>query len=158
MNAFHVPAELYKPLPQGVKRPDSRADRTRPHDYWIGWDIWEDDGGLLQKDFRLGSTITLTDHYGLKSIIQVDRRADDGPGLVSCDLCYAGTGTIEGYTSSRQREIKIFIRHNRIYCLYCRRDSDDFGSDLWKEYDEFMQSANEVFSGITDAIIREFTR
>lgn len=47
LEAFHVPIEYYRPVPDGIICPDIHPAHF-PGEYWIGEDIWEQDGGLCQ--------------------------------------------------------------------------------------------------------------
>ena len=156
MDVFHVPFEYYRPVPEGIVCPDCMTSRYA-NEYYVGWYIWEDDGGLTKDDFHLGDTITLTDRHGLKARIRVDRKIDKSIRHPESTADYVGTGTVEGYTSARPREIQIYVKDHKISCLYFRRDEDDFGFDLWKDYYEDRKTVDCLYDQIMDDLISAYS-
>ncbi|MBO4474019.1 MAG: hypothetical protein J5750_03805 [Clostridiales bacterium] len=152
MDAFCLPPAFYFPCPTDIPIEDTRFQH-HPFCLRIGFSIWEDDGGLLKEDIHVGDTVTLTDHYGLKSVIKIldhltsqeevdDRRYyeysySDNWSLLKCNEGFVGYGHIEGYTSSRDREIDIAILDGKVHSLYTKRGGDDWDAflyfPLWKE-------------------------
>ena len=144
MDAFHIPVDYYEPVPADVKCPDDSHSVYDPDHCYVGWGIWKDDGGLLREDFRLGSTIELTDHYGLKARIQVNDKIDDKQGKLNGGDHYAGVGTVEGYTGPRPRVIDIFTRNGRIDCLRFKKEADDAGHPIWEPYNEYTDKKQKI--------------
>jgi len=157
MDAFCLSFSYYLPYPS-----DMILNHTRyahhPMCTRIGFDIWEDDGGLLSKGFQLGSTVTLTDCYGLKSVIKIldhqtshedveEKRYyahafNDYWGFTRCHESFFGYGHIEGYTSTKDREIDIAVVDGRIFSLYTvMLDEGDLNAaysfPLWEEHNSF---------------------
>ena len=158
MDAFHVPIDYYEPVPEGVKCPDESPSAYKP-DYWcVGWGIWGDDGGLLQDDFQLGSTIELIDHYGLKSRIQVNDKIDDDYVKMYGREHFAGIGTVEGYTGSRPRVIDIYTRNNKIDCLRFKKDADDNGHPIWEPYNRHMDKKQKILEKIITDNIKVYSK
>ena len=156
MDEFHVPIDYFQPPRKGMPVPDASPSANQPDYYFIGWKIWKDDGGLLRDNFQPGSTIELTDHYGLKARIQVNSATDRNSKALLLGMSdYQGIGTIEGYTSSRPREIEIYVRNKTIDCLYCKREADDFGYPLWDEYETYERKKQELYYRMIEENIRE---
>ena len=152
MDAFCVPVALFRP--NNDKNVTKRTQYAHhPRGMRIGFEIWDDDGGLLSDDVQIGSTYTLTDCDGLKSVITIlehnttkevvrDRRYyahafKDYWGFTGCHESFLGYGHIEGYTSTRDRAIDIAVVNNTIYSMYTGLDNDDYEAQsefpLWRE-------------------------
>ena len=153
LEACHVPIEFFRPVPEGIIRPDDHPAHF-PGEYVIGWNIWEADDDLAQGKWKAGETITLTDHYGLKTVMQIDRVFTETDKKHSCDADYIGTGTIEGYTSPRPREIKVFVEDGKIDSLtFFRGNDDNIDFPLWKAYTEDRAEIYRIY----EKIIRDLT-
>ena len=133
MGEYQLPLGYFEPLPDGAACPDDHAGYL-PSDLIVGWRIWTDDGGLHTEDFPLGDILILTDHYGLKSRIRITEHPANGQDKSrrKIDADYIGTGTMEGYTTSREREIRIHLENGAIHSLFSTWDNDDRA-----EYDRF---------------------
>ena len=158
MDVFHVPIDYYEPVPEGVKCPDESRSAYKPDHWYVGREIWKDDGGLLRDDFRMGSTIELVDHYGLKARIQVNDKIDDDEGNHNDRDHYAGVGTVEGYTSLRPRVIDIYTYDNKIEYLCFKKDSDDFGHPIWGPYNEHVSKKQKIHDKIIEDNIEVYSR
>ncbi len=156
MDAYQIPPAYFEPLPVGAACPDDHAGYL-PSDLIVGWEIWTDDGGLLTKDFPLGDTLILTDHYGLKSRIRITEHPADGPEKArqKNDAEYIGTGTIEGYTTSREREIHIHLKNGAIHFLSASWDNDDRAEyerfPMWQESRDHLSA----FLRIQDKVVKD---
>lgn len=138
LEACRIPVEYYRPVPVGIVCPDEHPGHF-PNEYVIGFEIWEQDGGLVRGDFQPGKEITLVDHHGLKTVIRVEEHYTEAENDRRHDNAdYAGTGTIEGYTTERPRKIRIYIsrKSDRIFCLAFFKENDDYAMrfPLWEEY------------------------
>ena len=146
----------FPPIPDGVISPDDHPGHF-PGDVVVGFNIWEDNGGLLNESFKLGDSITLTDHYGLKAQIQVTEQLPR-----KCKGCteFVGVGTMEGYTASEPKEIKIEVVNGRIYSLTFTQDSDDhavFNSfPLWQEALKQRRRFSEQYEKAISDLIQYF--
>ena len=162
LEACRIPVEAFRPVPAGIPCPDEHPGH-HPNEYVIGFEIWEQDGGLAGGDFRPGEEITLTDRYGLKTVIRIeehytteaekDRRHDDAD--------YAGTGTIEGYTTERPRKIRVYIsrKNDRIFCLAFFKENDDYALrfPLWEEYRKDRDEIRKIHEKIIRDLVDEYT-
>lgn len=161
MEAFHIPAEYYRPAPDGTVFPDRYPGR-RHSDLVVGFYIWTDDGGLLSPEFRLGDTIVLTDHHGLKSVIKVTERLtpQDEEHEQGLAMDFTGTGIIEGYTTARERQIFIYVYKGKIASLHTKRDLDDEkvleDFPLWNDVNAFYEAKNRMREEIREDLLRSF--
>ena len=161
MEAFNMPPEYFQAFPEGTVCPDVLTGRW-PQDLLIGWKIWEDDGGLLSDSFRLGNTVTLTDHYGLKTIITITEHLASKEEKRNKKITedYIGTGTIEGYTTSRPRQIRIGIMDGRIGYLYSVTDNEDRAAfesfQLWNSAREYGEKITEIREKALHSLIERF--
>lgn len=145
---FGIPSAYFAPLPAGAVRSDAHAGHF-PEQVCIGWSIWPDDGGLLKADFRLGETVTLTDHHGLHAVIRIDAR--DG-------AAFLGTGTVEGYTTARPREIRIETDGQGVRALTFFTDENDRAAyesfPLWREAVEHQRALTRILDSVLDRLCR----
>ena len=100
LDACRIPVEYYRPVPEGIICPDLHPAHF-PGEYFVGFEIWNQDGGLSRGDCRIGETKTLVDHHGLKAVIRIEEHTPEAEQDRCHDADYVGSGTIEGYTSSR---------------------------------------------------------
>lgn len=161
ITSFKIPTEYFKPVPDDVITPDKHPGYLYS-DLIVGWRIWKTDGGLLSDDDPIGKTFTLTDHYNLKTKITIlmtkkQMREKDDPD-------YIGTGYIEGYTTTDEHEIKIFVDDkdmNTIRSLYSRfsdEDNDYFNSyPLWQKHFEIVKEKENLWSSAVDRLIEMFS-
>ena len=160
MHAFCISPKYYQPLAEGYAEPDLWPGHF-PDEYVIGLgNIWEDDGGLLSKDFQLGDAIILTDHYGLKSEIKVTKRVPDEDVYKQGN--YVGFGYIEGYTSKdKSREIHIFIDKERIHALSIFTDFGEelevFHYPLWDEWNKLREEHDKSFLATVEKIEEKYS-
>ena len=156
MEAFHIPAELFEAAPKDVVCPDLRWGYTA-FEIHIGWELWDDCCGLLSDDSSLGSTITLVDHHGLKSVIKLKEHKNADKSEQFKQEMYIGEGFIEGYTTSRPREITIYVSNGRVLSLYTIVDNDDLNYynsfPLWKKAHEHLKKREDVENAVIDEII-----
>ena len=161
MEAFGVPLEYYKPAPEGTAFSMRLFTRFYP-ELIVGYgDYWVDDGGLLSKDFQIGSEVTLKNRNGLKAIIKITEHltAEDKRKRRSYSD-YIGIGHIEGYTTDRDREIEISVHNGSISGLFTRIDNDDrdvFNSfPLWQDELLYNFEYNKTYWNIVENLIRRF--
>ena len=158
LEACHVPIEYYRPVPEGIKCPDEHQGHF-PNEYYIGDEIWEEDGGLARGDYRIGETKTLIDHYGLKTVIRIEQHFTEAEKNRYHDADYEGTGTIEGYTSSRPRPIKVYLNRagDRIRFLKLLKQNDDYqlSFPLWDAYCRDRSEIREIHDRIIRDLIDE---
>lgn len=106
MEAFHITADYFEPLPEGIIAPDKHWTHTYSGGctYVIGYNC-VDDGGLLSEAEPIGKTYTLKNDLGLKAVVTIteDRRKQDRGSMDYDDYCplgeYLSDGYIEGYTA-----------------------------------------------------------
>lgn len=162
MKAFHFPLEYFQPAPAGTIYPDIRA--SHPNDYLVGFDIWENDGGLLADDFQLGSTVSLTDHYGLSSVIEITEHLnEEEKNKRRTETDFIGLGYMEGYMTSRKREIRISLYKGKIWSLLTYqqdRTNADYEAyksfPLWKNAHEHNDKWNKLRYEVIDDLIKYF--
>lgn len=105
--------------------------------------------------------VTLIDHYSLKTILQIHQHTIESEKNRYHDFDYAGTGTIEGYTSARPRDMKIYLnKHkNQISGLKLFMDNDDYevyySYPLWEKYREFSAEVNKIQDKIIKDLIAD---
>lgn len=163
MEAFHIPVEFYRPVPEGTIYPDGYILHY-DEKLTVGFELWENNGGLLSEGFRLGDTITLTDRFGLKSVIKVTEHLtsfeEQKKRRIFAD--YIGIGTIEGYTTSRERQIEISVRGGKVISLSARVDEDDMKLfhefPLWQEAHEHTRKREEIWNGMLEELLQFFQR
>jgi len=177
MEAFLIPVEFFQPAP-----PETIFDDTRPAHFpstiIIGFGLWKDDGGLLSDDFQLGSTVELTDHYGLKTTVIItdylgdyeEMKKRESPFYRPEDYAqlnnrncsgYVGVGHIEGYTSTRDRKIEISLRDGKIInYLYTTLENDDSEArsnfPLWKEERAYNHRISRIRMGAIKRLLQRF--
>lgn len=146
----------FPPMPNSVISPDDHPGHF-PSDVIVGFHIWEDDGGLLGENFKLGDSITLTDHHGLKAQIQVMEQL---PRARRDHAEFVGIGTIEGYTASELKEIKIEVVNGHIHALLFTQDSDDYAAfnrfPLWQEALECRRKGVELWESVISDLMQYF--
>ena len=142
MDAYCILPSYFKPIPDSCIRPKHQLKM-----YGTGmtgtvrFDL-ADDGGMYSCDSPIGKTFTLTDEYGLRAIILIERtgKKDEIHNLM--DPQYVGRGTIEGYTSSRPREIFISEREGNTVWFWIHVGNDDYDVlhhfPLWEHYNEYV--------------------
>ncbi len=161
MEAFRVPVDYYKPAPEDTVFSSMHLGRF-PHEMDVGGtDYWLDDGGLLSKDFQSGSLITLTDRYGLKAVIKnIERISPEEKKKRRLDYDYIGNGHIEGYTSSRDRNIGIDMYKGKIYKLYTEIDDDDrevfYSFPLWQTELQYNRESLKRTWDVVDNLLKEY--
>lgn len=164
MAAFNVPMNYFEPLRDGAYHDDYRLGHF-PGEMIIGHNIWEDDGGLLSDDFRLGSTINLTDHYGLKSIITVNefvprKTLGENDEWVIRYEYYEGYGTIEGYTKPEGSCLELYTWYGKLNSIGFYPDEEDWKAHnsfpLWKEQIEHEEKWRRIYDNTIDGLIRRF--
>ena len=150
MEAFHIPAEYFEPLASSCIMPKWRKDIAGSGTFAIISFSLIDDGGWIGDSDPVGKTFTFTDELGLKAVIKIERRAtkeDDVHNTFRTE--YVGSGTIEGYTSERIREIRISA-HDKVHGIsfYTRLGNDDLSAfmayPLWADYVSRLDKCNEV--------------
>jgi len=158
IDMFHIPINYFEPIPADVICPDSLPGHY-PGETIIGWKIWEDDGGLLSDGFMLGDVIKLTDRKGLKSVLRIikDNRPED-KSIQNVEYDYLAMGTIEGYTSSREREVKVYVRDGKIDHLTTfimgNDDAEAFlNNPLWKDYNIHMETKEKIRQEVVEKIL-----
>ena len=161
LDAFRIPVGLYRPVPEGIPCPDEHPGHF-PNEYIVGFGIWEQDAGLASGDFRTGKEKILTDRHGLKTVIRILEYTPAGMAGLWGGGYYTGSGTVEGYTSSRPREIRIYPdrKRKKIDCLKFFKEDDDYRLDfpLWKKYREDRAEIAAVRSRSVLDIVKEYSR
>ncbi len=154
MEYFHLPIGCFRPVPKGIITPDIHPAHF-PSEYVLGYRIWGDSGELSPDDLKPGHTVTLTDHHGLKTQLQIDspllRDEFDRKGFMIC----TGTGTIEGYTTDRPREIRMTLRDGVVDYLQFFKGTDDHRLDfpLWRAYREDRAAVSALYDDAVRAVI-----
>ena len=152
MDSFMVPPEFFQPLPREFAKPDFIPMALADDLKIAGEDVWADDGGLSSEGFELGNTITLTDHYGLKSVIKITEHLIGGDSARR-EADYIGDGYIEGYTEKKPHRIKIRLWKGQIFSLYTIADKEDMSEfqsfPLWKAWRENNDRTDAI---LTEAI------
>ena len=138
MDAYDLPASWFAPVPDGCIRPKSRFDM-----YGTGlagtvrFDL-TDDGGLFICDNPAGKAFVLTDETGLTAHIIIERPGREEEVHNRFSPAYAGRGTIEGYTSSRAREILISEKSGDAVWFWISCGEDDLDAQshfpLWEPF------------------------
>lgn len=155
----NITAEAIEPMPEDCIKPDIHPGHF-PNEYIIGWDIWENGVCMLSNNneharhstlasYEPSKATILTDHNGLKTHLSSLSVQQAEEGITGCNLQeYRGMGTIEGYTSSREREIRIFVENDRIHCLIFFVDEEDARAHrcfpLWQKYNEYLRRIDAV--------------
>ena len=149
LTADRIQPACLEPWPKGLIIPDIHAGHF-PNDLLIGWNLWNNDKSTLDEALQNDTPIVLTDQHGLKTCIRLNqgKKSDVLSSQAQGYTEYIGTGTIEGYTSDRPREIQITISEDgQIRCLLTRQDHDDIEAFqnfyLWKEYQQKMQELRQ---------------
>ena len=154
MEAYRISPSYFQPIPDSCAKPQhdfnmygtGMAGRVR-------FDL-SDDGGMYSCGNPIGKEFILTDENGLKAVVFIERAGKNDEIHNHMDSQYVGHGTIEGYTSSREREIFISERKNNTVWFWISVDNDDldvlqtfplldsynaFQADWWKRRREHMQ-------------------
>ncbi len=161
MEVFHLPVEYFQPVAKGTICPDDHPGHF-PNEIIVGWDIWGECNELSSGGFVLGNTITLTDHFGLESKIMITEHLASAEEKRKRQVYtdYIGIGCIEGYTTSRKREIHIDIKDGRVFSLSTFIDSDDLDAfnnyPLWKDAREQIREFNELQDEVVRDLIQFF--
>lgn len=147
MEAYYVPSSYFKPIPDGCVKPKQHFDM-----YGTGmagtvrFDL-TDDGGLYTCGNPIGHEFILVDDTGLKASISVERAGKKDEIHNRMDPQYVGHGTIEGYTSSRPREIFISKQDKGIVWFWISVENDDLDVlhhfPLWEPYNAFEMEWQE---------------
>lgn len=149
----------FQTIPEGIIIPDDHLGHF-PDEVVIGWDIWEDDGGLTKENFVLGDRIVLTDHYGLKAKIQVTEHLTSNRESGS-DIEFSGLGTVEGYTASEPKNIHIVVHNEQIHSLSFIMDQDDmvvFNSfPQWQKALEYRRKFSEQRKKVISDLMHHFS-
>lgn len=163
MKAFHIPPHYFQPIPDGIITPDDHPGHFS-NDIIIGWNIWVDDGGLLEKNFKLGDCIILTDHYGLKTQIQITECliSNEEKDKVGVYTRFVGFGSVEGYTASKRKKIYIDVYNDHIHSLLLTMDSDDLlafhNFYLWQEALEYRHKTTDLEKSIIFNLMQYFIK
>ncbi len=160
MEAYCVPLLYFKPIPDSCIRP---KDRFKMYGTGMAgtvrFDI-VDDGGLYSCDSPIGKEFTLTDESGLSAVILIERtgKKDEIHNLM--DPQYVGRGTIEGYTSSRPREMFISERRDNAVWFWIHVGNDDYDVlhhfPLWDSYNAYMADLQERSREHIQGLIKRF--
>ena len=141
MDAFYMPPEFFRPLPDNCRTPKwFHAIYGDGSTATIEFSL-TDDGGLFTSPNPVGQVFTLTDMYGLKAKLDIRGRVSEEETLRNNRYHpeFTGFGTIEGYTSSRERRISITASdvHHKVW-LYTAIDNEDLEVfrrfPLWADY------------------------
>ena len=162
MDAYEIPMEYFFPYPDSMPHPQMSVSLFsvvgRP--FTIHFNCM-DDGGLLSDPEPTGKEYILVDDLGLKAKVRITTVLDSENRNPLRDGDFLGTGVIEGYTSSREREIEIVKRKGRIQYLYTVMDRDDdeaFAAfPLWKDYFEHTCKKEALHRETISRLIRRFS-
>ena len=160
LDACYIPFGFYRPVPEGIPCPDEHPGHF-PNEIVVGFGIWEQDAGLVSGDFRIGEEKTLVDRHGLKTVFTILEHTPEGKTGRFHDGNFIGSGTVEGYTSSRPRKIRIYInyRQKRIDFLKFLMENDDYGLDfpLWRKYREDRAEITAVCNRAVQDMIEAYS-
>ena len=161
MEAFHIPVEYYQVLEKNKKCSDKYPCHFS-NELLVGWLIWQDDGGLLSNDFKIGDEIRLTDHNGLESVIRVtEHLKGENKKKRGSTAEYLGQGYIEGYTTTREREIEIGIWKGQIQYLFTTIDSSDrqeYSSfPMWEEARMHSRKQDKIMDDVVRGWLEKFS-
>ena len=161
MAAFNVSVQYYEPLRDGAYHDDYMPGRF-PGEMIIGNNIWKDDEGLLSDDLRPGSTIELTDHYGLRSVILINEfipRKEFNGAIRHCEY-YKGHGSIEGYTKPAGSYMELCLCDGKLSYIDFYPDTEDWNAHnsfpLWKEQIEHEEQRRKIYDSAINGLIRRF--
>ena len=159
LDACHVPIEYFRPVPDGIACPDYHPGHF-PNEIIIGYEIWEQDSGLAQGNYRIGETKTLIDHHGLKTVIQISLYTPESEQNRFHESDFEGTGTVEGYTSSRPRQIKVYLNRKKgkiSFLKFLVENDDCLNFPLWQEYLEDRAGIHKLYEKIIEDLIADYT-
>lgn len=149
----------FQTIPDGIIIPDDHQGHF-PNEVVIGWDIWENDGGLTKENFVFGDRVLLVDHYGLKAKIQVTEHLTFNRESRS-DIEFSGLGTVEGYTASEPKKIHIVVHNEQIHSLSFIMDQEDvsvFNSfPLWQKVLEYRRKFSEERKKVISDLMHHFS-
>lgn len=149
----------FQTIPDGIIIPDDHQGHF-PNEVVIGWDIWENDGGLTKENFVFGDRVLLVDHYGLKAKIQVTEHLTFNRESRS-DIEFSGLGTVEGYTASEPKKIHIVVHNEQIHSLSFIMDQEDvsvFNSfPLWQKALEYRRKFSEERKKVISDLMHHFS-
>lgn len=149
----------FQTIPDGIIIPDDHQGHF-PNEVVIGWDIWENDGGLTKENFVFGDRVLLVDHYGLKAKIQVTEHLTFNRESRS-DIEFSGLGTVEGYTASEPKKIHIVVHNEQIHSLSFIMDQEDvsvFNSfPLWQKALEYRHKFSEQRKKVISDLMHYFS-
>ena len=161
MAAFNVSVNYIEPLREGAYHDDYRFGH-HPGEMIIGTDIWKDDGGLLSDNFHPGSTVNLTDHYGLKAVISIEEYipCKKYDGLVSSNAYYKGHGSIEGYTKPAGSYMKLYLSDGNLSYIDFFPDKEDRKAHnsfpLWEEQIKHEEQQRKIYDETINGLIARF--
>ena len=147
MESYSVPLAYFKPISDNCVFPSHHYDMYGT--YMAGTVKFEliDDSGLYTCNNPIDKQFVLTDKTGLKAYIAVNRPAEKDEIHNLMATAFVGTGTIDGYTSSRAREIHISIKEQQTVWFWFSVGSDDLDVlhhfPLWDAYNAFETERQE---------------
>lgn len=141
MEAYSIPPSYFKPIPDSCVKPKNHFNMYgNGISGTVRFDL-ADDGGMYSCDSPIDKDFILTDENGLKAVIFIERTGKKDEIHDHMDPQYVGHGTIEGYTSSRIREIYISERKDNTIWFWISVGNDDLDVlrhyPLWDSYNAF---------------------
>ena len=157
IDMFHIPITYFEPIPAEVVRPDCYPGHY-PGEIIVGWEIWKSDEKLFLNELKPGSVVELTDHRGFKSVLRiVKHNREEDKNRQNGEYDYLAMGTLEGYTSSRERKVRVYVRDGKISHLTTVRDNDDFEAfldfPLWKDYHSYTNIKERIRQEVINKIL-----
>lgn len=153
-----IPDEYFLPLPDGLPDPRARCVHTygNSREYFIRLEN-VDSGGLFSAENPEGRRFVLTGEYGLKADIRVDRVFSEGetvPFRNHLTAKRAGTmavtGSLEGYTASRERPFEIRRDGTRGLWVFLPMDAEDVRTflsfPLWAGYHQHLAEKTDLLA------------
>lgn len=159
METFMIPPEYFEPLPEESPKPQKRDYPSGTLDNYtrITFKCTEDQDLLVDREKAIGKTYTLIDQNGLKAEIEVIEILEDNKKDNDADSSLRAFGTIEGYTSSRKREIEVALFDNtaeiHLITLISRDDKEALDMHpLWEGYREHLRKKNLIYESVIEKV------
>ncbi len=180
LDLLYLPAEYFEPFLKspGVTEPENvyAHGYSSCDAYFIRYTC-RDDGGLLSDPSPVGKTFTLTDHYGLKSVLTITKvrsfryRTEPDydaeyilahPESFPSGIEYLAEGSIEGYTEvprTNSTEIRVHVRRGQIedisYYEYLKDCCAFREFPLWQPYIKERRAFEEKRKSIFVAAVKK---
>ena len=163
-DALGIPEDYFVPEPDATPRPNMRIlDHGLLQDMRSIEFCGADASALMSEPDPVGKTFTLVNDHGLTARFTVTEVVPEEDRFRRRGT-FAGMGTIEGYTTDREREIMIsvetLVREHIFLNLYMDRDDDALFDSfpLWQPHLRFEREAGEKQAAVVAALIDRFMR